>query len=346
MRTAPRRRQGLAGLGGFGGLAAVGVLALVAGCSSTAETAGMARAGSGAAGGPGTVSVVASFYPLQFAVQQVGGSHVSVTSLTKPGAEPHDLELSPQDVAAVADAGLVVYARGFQPAVDTAVDQEGSERAFDVAPTAHLDLAAPAEGDDPHGPAVTTPETSATPPPTAGSEAEGARDPHFWLDPQRYAAVATAIETRLAAADPVHAGDYSANAARFAAALGTLDEDLRTGLASCTRRDLVTSHAAFGYLSERYGFTQVAISGLSPDLEPSGARLAEIADFVKAHGVRTIYAETLVEPAFAETVSRSTGASVATLDPIEGLTTASAGRDYLEVMRSNLATLRAGQGCS
>jgi len=290
------------------------------------------------------VSVVASFYPLQFAVQQVGGSHVSVTTLTKPGAEPHDLELSPQDVAAVADAGLVVYARGFQPAVDTAVDQEGSERAFDVAPTAHLDLAAPPEGDDPHAleAAVTTPGASAAP---SGSDAEGARDPHFWLDPQRYAAVASAIGARLAQADPTHAGDYTANAARFVAALGTLDAEMRTGLATCAQRELVTSHAAFGYLSQRYGFTQVAISGLSPDVEPSGARLAEIAEFVKAHGVRTIYAETLVEPAFADTISRSTGANVATLDPIEGLTTASAGRDYLEVMRSNLATLRVGQGC-
>ncbi|MFI5075352.1 MAG: metal ABC transporter solute-binding protein, Zn/Mn family, partial [Actinomycetales bacterium] len=101
----------------------------------------------------------------------------------------------------------------------------------------------------------------------------------------------------------------------------------------------------FGYLSERYGFTQVPIAGLSPDVEPSAAQLAQVADFVKNHGVTTIYAETLVEPAFAETVARSTGARLATLDPIEGLTSTSAGHDYLEVMRSNLATLKAGQGC-
>ncbi len=307
-------------------------LAVVAGCSS----GGAASPAAPGAGSP--LPVVASFYPLQFAVQQVGGPLVSVTSLTKPGAEPHDLELSPQDVAAVSDAGLVVYSRGFQPAVDTAVDQEGSAHAFDVAPTAHLDLAAPPEGDDP------TAAATATADPASGLAS--ARDPHFWLDPQRYAAVVTAIGARLGQADPAHAADYTANAARFVATLGTLDADLKTGLATCTNRDLVTSHAAFGYLSQRYGFTQVAISGLSPDVEPSGSRLAEIADFVKAHAVRTIYAETLVEPAFAQTVSRSTGATVATLDPIEGLTTASAGRDYLEVMRSNLATLRAGQGCS
>ncbi len=289
--------------------------------------------GSGdSASAAGTVAVVASFYPIEFAVQQVGGDHVSVASLTKPGAEPHDVELSPKDVASVAEAGLVVYAKGFQPAVDTAVDQEGSDHAFDVAPVANLDLAAPPEETgDPHTPA----------PPDAAA----AKDPHFWLDPQRYAAVATAIGQRLGQADPAHAPAYTQNATAFVEKLTALDTEFRTGLASCARRDLVTSHAAFGYLSQRYGFSQVPIAGLSPDVEPSAAQLAQVADFVKAHGVTTIYAETLVEPAFAETVAKSTGAQLATLDPIEGLTSTSAGHDYLEVMRSDLATLRAGQGC-
>jgi len=279
----------------------------------------------------GTVSVVASFYPIEFAVQQVGGNHVAVTSLTKPGAEPHDVELSPQDVAKVAEAGLVVYAKGFQPAVDTAVDQEGSQHAFDVAPVANLNLAAPPEAE----------EGQTTAPPDAAA----AKDPHFWLDPQRYAAVATAIGQRLGEADPANAATYTQNAMAFTDKLGALDAEFRMTLASCARKDLVTSHAAFGYLSERYGFTQVPIAGLSPDVEPSAAQLAQVADFVKAHGVTTIYAETLVEPAFAETVAKSTGARLATLDPIEGLTSTSAGHDYLEVMRSNLATLKAGQGC-
>ena len=310
-------------------LAAAGLLS-ACGSGSSEGTAGGSAPG-------GKVSVVASFYPIEFAVQQVGGDHVTVTSLTKPGAEPHDVELSPKDVTAVAEAGLVVYAKGFQPAVDTAVDQEGRQHAFDVATVANLDLAAPPEaeahvGDDTH--------TDAPQDPAA------AKDPHFWLDPQRYAAVASAIGQRLGEADPANAATYAQNATAFTATLTGLDAEFRSGLASCTRKDLVTSHAAFGYLSDRYGFTQVPIAGLSPDVEPSAAQLAQVADFVKAHGVTTIYAETLVEPAFAETVAKSTGAHVATLDPIEGLTSTSAGHDYVEVMRSNLATLEAGQGCA
>ncbi len=307
-------------------LAAAGLLSACGSGSVDGATSG------GTAGG--TLSVVASFYPIEFAVQQVGGDHVAVTSLTKPGAEPHDVELSPQDVAKVAEAGLVVYAKGFQPAVDTAVDQEGSQHAFDVAPVANLDLAAPPEAESDGDTHTAAPQ-----------DAAAARDPHFWLDPQRYAAVATAIGQRLGQADPANAATYTQNAKAFTDQLGALDAEFRTTLASCTRKDLVTSHAAFGYLSERYGFTQVPIAGLSPDVEPSAAQLAQVADFVKTHGVTTIYAETLVEPAFAETVAKSTGAHLATLDPIEGLTITSAGHDYLEVMRSNLATLKAGQGC-
>ena len=233
-------------------LAAAALLSACGSGSSEGATPG------GTAGG--TVSVVASFYPIEFAVQQVGGDHVAVTSLTKPGAEPHDIELSPKDVASVAEAGLVVYAKGFQPAVDTAVDQEGSRHAFDVAPVANLDLAAPPEAESKGDPQTAGPQ-----------DATAAKDPHFWLDPQRYAAVATAIGQRLGEVDPANAATYTRNAMAFTDQLGTLDADFRTTLAACARKDLVTSHAAFGYLSERYGFTQVPIAGLSPDVEPSAA---------------------------------------------------------------------------
>ncbi|MEO3938845.1 metal ABC transporter substrate-binding protein [Dermatophilaceae bacterium Soc4.6] len=290
----------------------------VAGCSRTA--------GAGGPPGRGTVRVVASFYPIEYAVEQIGGSLVSVTSLTKPGAEPHDIELSPQDVASVADADLVTYAAGFQPAVDEAVAQEGADHALDVAPAADLTLAAPPEGGVP--------------------AAAGAKDPHFWLDPQRFEAVGREIGARLAQVDPAHTSDYAAGTTRFVAALTALDAQLTAGTASCARKDLVTSHAAFGYLAQRYGFTQVPITGLDPEVEPSGSTLARISDFVRSTGVTTIYAETLVEPKFADTIARTTGATVATLDPIEGITTASKGRTYPEVMRADLTALRAGQGCS
>lgn len=288
--------------------------------------------GTGDSATEGKRSVVTSFYPIELAAQRIGGDLVEVHTLTKPGAEPHDVELGAQDLAGVLDADLVVYSAGFQPAVDEAVAQVEADRVLEVSKAARADLE-PTE--DEH----------------AGESAEehaahtGA-DPHFWLDPLRYADVAKAIGARLSADDPANAAAYAANTQAFVAELETLDTEFSTGLASCSIKTLVTSHAAFAYLADRYGFEQHGISGLSPEVEPSAAGLKEVADVVQAEGVTTIYQETLVEPHFAQTVASSTGAKLATLDPIEGINDESAGKDYFEVMRSNLETLKQGQGCS
>ncbi len=266
------------------------------------------------------VHVVAAFYPLAYAAQQVGGDRVTVETLTKPGGEPHDLELLPRQILDIQDAALVVHLSHFQPAVDAAVAAHAAERSLDVAEAADL-LTLTEEHD------------------------HGAVDPHFWLDPTRLAAVGEAIADRLAQSDPAGAAAYRANAAAFTAQLTTLDAEVETGLATCTNRDLVTGHSAFGYFAERYGFTQEPISGLSPDLEPRASDLAHVVEFVREHDVRTIYAETIASPLITQTLARETGARIAVLDTVEGISDESAAADYPGVMRANLATLRLGQDC-
>jgi zinc transport system substrate-binding protein len=301
---------------------------------SALVTVGACGAGEGGGGATGDVEVVAAFYPLQFAAEQIGGNRVAVTGLTKPGAEPHDLELTPKAVGAIGGADTVLYLRGFQPAVDDAVSGQAKDSALDVSRAARLDLAA--EPDSHEGESGAEHEEHAD---------EGATDPHFWLDPERYADVADAIAARLATVDPEHADEFTARAAEFTARLDALDAEFAAGLKTCDSRVLVTSHAAFGYLAQAYDLHQESITGLRPESEPDPASLARIARFVRDEGVKTVYAETLVSRAVAETLSRETGASLAVLDPIEGLTDQSAGKDYFEVMRSNLETLRDGQGC-
>jgi zinc transport system substrate-binding protein len=302
-------------------LSCLGLVAL-AGCGG----------GSAADGAAPRLNVVAAFYPLQYAVEQIGGDQVKVTGLTKPGVEPHDIELTARAVARVATADAVVYLRGFQNAVDEAVDSQAKGRGFDVTAPAHLDLAAVPDGHEDQSPGQRPSGASAS-------------DPHFWLDPQRYAAVADAIAARLSRIDPANAADYQSRAKAFTARLSSLDAEFAAGLKDCRSRDLVTGHAAFGYLAEAYGLHQVGISGLTPESEPSPSALARIASTVKDEGVRTIYAETLVSREVAETLARETGARLAVLDPLEGLTDESAGHDYFAVMRANLQTLRAGQEC-
>jgi zinc transport system substrate-binding protein len=292
----------------------------------------------------GDLEVVAAFYPLQYAVEQIGGDRVSVTGLTKPGVEPHDLELTPKAVATVSDADSVVYLKGFQPAVDDAVADQAKDKGFDVTSSARLDLQAQPHGHE--GESEAEHDAHAEEEEHAEEEhAEGSVDPHFWLDPERYADVSEAIAARLGELDPEHADEFRSRADDFTARLTTLDSEFKAGLKSCDSRELVTSHAAFGYLADAYDLHQEGISGLSPEAEPDPATLGRIASFVKDEGVRTIYAETLVSKAVAQTLARETGATLAVLDPIEGLTDASAGKDYFEVMRSNLETLRDGQGC-
>lgn len=279
-------------------------------CALAAVLLALASCGSSAGDGDEGPRVAASFYPLQWVTERVAGAGAGVDNLTPPGAEPHDLELGPRDVATLGEADLVVYLSGFQPAVDDAVEQEAAESSLDVR--------------------------------EAG---EVGRDPHFWLDPTRLADVADAVAERLGDVDPTHATAYVTRAGQVRADLEALDAELAAGLAGCAGTELVTSHAAFGYLADRYGMSQVGISGLSPDAEPSPRDVARAATFVEAHDVHTIYYETLVSPDVAETVARETGARTAVLDPLEGLTDASLGEDYLEVMRANLETLREGQPC-
>ncbi len=302
----------------------------LAGCGSSSTS------GSGASAAGGAVSVVASFYPLQYVAERVGGDAVSVINLTAPGAEPHDLELTPKDVARLSDADLVVFLSGFQPAVDEAAKNQAGAQAFDVASAARLDLEGHEEGH----------EASPGASPAEADHDHGAVDPHFWLDPMRLADVADSVATRLSTAAPNRAATFQANAKALRTDLESLDAEIKAGLANCTNTNLVTSHEAFGYLAQRYGLTQLGIAGLSPEAEPDAGTLAKVTDFVKANKVTTIYYETLVSPDVAQTVARSTGATTAVLDPLEGLSDSSAARDYLGVMRANLATLRAGQTCT
>jgi zinc transport system substrate-binding protein len=270
-----------------------------------------ALAGCGGSSSSSGDTVVASFYPLAFAAQQIAGAGVDVRNLTPPGVEPHDLELSGSDVRTIADADLVLYlGEGFQPSLEDAIDST-SAHAVDLLETVDTRT----EGEDEHG-----------------------VDPHVWLDPVRYAAIATRIGEEL---------DRSPEAEQFAARLHALDREFSRGLSHCERTEIVTSHAAFGYLAERYGLRQVAITGIEPEAEPTPGDLENVVRRVRAAGATTIFFETLVSPRLAETVAREVGAKTAVLDPLEGLTAAeaAAGEDYFSVMRENLAALRTALEC-
>ena len=281
---------------------------------------------------PGQLTIVAAFYPLQFVAQRVAGDRVTVTSLTQPGAEPHDLELTPRQVASLTTASLVIYEKGFQPAVDEAVVQSENPQVIETTTVVPLLPLASPDGDLDHG--------------GGAKDDHSALDPHVWLDPTAVSRIARAVEQRLSTIDPDHAADYGRNADTLVKELDDLDQTFRSGLAHCVRTEFMTTHAAFGYLAERYHLTQIGISGLSPDSEPSPARIAEVQRVARDYGITTVFSETLASPAVAQAVAGDLGLATDVLDPIEGITSQSRGQDYLSVMSANLAALRKAGGCS
>ena len=293
---------------------------------------------------PGTdeVAVIGSLYPMSWVAQRVAGSTTAVTTLTKPGAEPHDLELTPRQIVEVARADLIVYIKGLQPAVDQAIDQHAKDKAIDAA---SLVRTLPATGDTGHAEETGETSTVAGDDSDTGSDAGGERDPHVWLDPKRLATVATTVADRLAANDAGRAATYQANARVLGADLHALDRAFAAGLRACERQVMVTGHAAFAYLADRYGLTQVSVAGIDPQSEPSPARLAALTREIHRTGATTVFSETLVSPKVAQTLAREAGVRTATLDPVEGLPAGSKG-DYLSIMRQNLRTLRTALGCS
>jgi zinc transport system substrate-binding protein len=300
---------------------------------------------SGGGGGGDRLQVVASFYPLAEAAQRVGSEHVEVTNLTPAGTEPHDLELDPDQVDAILDADVVLYlGEGFQPAVAEIVEDQRDGTSVDLLSTVDLDEGASEALEEEEGEVHEGEEDE-----HAGEEGgEHAVDPHFWLDPQRFADAVGEVEAALAEASSADAATFESNAAAYAGELSALDAEIERALSSCERDQIVTSHAAFHYLAERYGLTQLPISGLSPESEPDADRIAELTDLIEEQGITTVFYETLVSPDVAEALAREADVDTAVLNPIEGLTDeqVDAGDDYGSVMRQNLAALGDALGCS
>jgi zinc transport system substrate-binding protein len=300
---------------------------ILAACSSTQETATPQETTEVATE---KIQIVAGFYPLAYAAEGIAGDLAEVVSLAGPGVEPHDLELTPGDVAKINDADLVVYIPEFIPALDAVVKTLDQSKVINA--TQGITLISgdshSHEGEESHSE-------------EEGHSDESATDPHIWLNPNNMVLIGNSIAKALNALTSDSA--INENRSSFENALTTLASDYTAKLANCSIKALVVSHEAFGYIANAYGFEQVGISGLSPEAEPSPARLAEVAKIAKAENATTIYYESLVDPKVAKTLADELKITAEMLDPLES---PPASGDYLSVMQQNLDTLVKGQVCS
>ena len=311
-----------------------------------------------------TLTVSTSFYPIQYLAEAIGGKLVKVSTVTPSNVEPHDFELSGKETAELGKADLIAYVPGFQPSLDKAVKEVGSgptvvdlskpanlvhhegveeehehsEEASDGATDAASAVATAQSteaGHDDHGHA----EHSHA---EGGEDHDGDLDPHFWLDPQRMIKVAETLESSFAQVDPANANDYKAGLDKLKTALTNLDTQYTKGLSSCQHKTFITSHAAFGYLADRYKLTQASISGIDPETEPSPAEMANIKSVVQSTGVKTIFTEELVSDAPAKAIAAETGAETSVLSPLESKPERG---DYTDAMTSNLERLKGALVC-
>ncbi len=270
----------------------------------------------------GRIDVVTSFYPIAEFARQVGGDLVTVSTITPPGTEPHDYEPTGRQVAEMYGADVLFYNGS---GVDAWAEKLAADLKLRGVPTVRIasaiDLLASSEDTE--------------------------TDPHFWLDPILAAKEVALIRDTLSTVDVKNDATYAKNADAYLARLASLDAEFVSGLASCRQRTVITSHAAFAYLAKRYRFEVISISGISPEQEPSAGRLSEIAATAKAKGVKAIFFETLVSPKLSETIASEIGAITLVFNPLEGLSDeeATAGEDYLSVMRQNLRNLKIGMVC-
>ncbi|HSW98447.1 MAG TPA: zinc ABC transporter substrate-binding protein [Candidatus Saccharimonadales bacterium] len=271
--------------------------------------------------------VVATFYPMAEFAKAVGGANVNVTTLVKPGLEPHDYEPSPQDLARIYDSSLFVYnGAGLETWVDKIQKQLEGSKTFTVdasyaVKTLHKD------------------------PSDTGSKS--ATDPHVWMDPQLAIKEVSAILQGYIAVDPQNMETYRANALAYVRQLVALNDAFTAGLAHCQLHTIVTSHQAFSYLAQEYGLQAIGIAGLSPDDEPSPQKLAQVASYVKDNTIKYVFFESLASPKLSQTIASETGAQTITFNPLEGLTGSElkAGKNYVSVQKDNLQALRTALEC-
>lgn len=272
----------------------------------------------------GKMQIATSFYPLYFFASEIAGDRAEVYTITPNGSEPHDYEPTAKDIARIeASKLLIINGAKLEPWANKLTPEFKNKNIV----------------------VISVGDTLAT----EKMLEDGAmtQDPHIWLSPPNAIKEIDTILSGFIQIDKNNSQYYQERARALNIKLYELDQKYKTGLATCNQKTFVTSHAAFSYLAKAYGLTQVSISGLSPDEEPSTKQLAETADAARINKVKYIFFESLVSPKLSETVAAEIGADTLVLDPIEGVAEddMKSGKNYFTIMEDNLKNLRIALEC-
>jgi zinc transport system substrate-binding protein len=290
---------------------------------------------------PSKPQVVASIYPVYYFASRIGGDKIDLVQLVPAGAEPHSWEPTPQDLQSLEQAQLFLYSgagmEGWVADLAEVLEQQQT-KVLDV--SHNLELMEAEEGHTHGG----QPDHEESPSKEGHHEEEGSHqyDPHVWMDPVMAGEMARNIAQALREIDRAHGEDYQANLAALEQELEQLDRTMTAELARCRQRKFIVTHAAFGYLAQRYGLEQLPVMGIDAGTEPTPTRLAQLADLARRNNIHTIFLEELVSPRTAQTLAAEINAQTDVLHPIGSLTPEEQekGEDYFSLMYRNLEKLK------
>ncbi|WP_288393973.1 metal ABC transporter substrate-binding protein [uncultured Vagococcus sp.] len=290
----------------------------------------------------GKLEIVTSFYPMYDFTKNVAKDKANVSMLIDGGVESHDYEPSAKDMAKIQNADVFVYnSNEMETWVETVLENIDTSKVKVIEASKGIELLKGSESHDGEDHDEHADE----------EEHEGhdhdhghshAFDPHVWLDPLLVKKEVRTISEALIEIDSKNKDYYEKNTTEYLSKLDKLNDDYVAAFEGAKSRKFVTQHTAFSYLANQYGLEQVAISGLSPDQEPTPKELKGIQDLVKKENINVIYTESSASEKIAKTIADATGAELAVLNPMESVSKKDRenGADYLSIMAENLEALK------
>ena len=269
------------------------------------------------------MKIVTSFYPIYAMVKEVSGD-LNDVRMIQSSSGIHSYEPSANDIAAIYDADIFIYhshtLESWAGSLDPSL-QKSKVKVIGASDGMTLERV----------PGLEDVEAG------NGVDEKTLYDPHTWLDPEKVAEEAQIIADKLSEQDSANKETYQKNAQNFSAKAHDLTKKYQPIFEKSGQKTFVTQHTAFSYLAKRFGLNQLGIAGISPDQEPSPRQLTEIQEFVKTYKVKTIFTESNLSSKVADTLVKSTGVSLKTLNPLEA--DPQNDKSYLENLEENMAIL-------
>lgn len=290
----------------------------------------------------GKLEIVTSFYPMYDFTKNVAKDKANVSMLIDGGVESHDYEPSAKDMAKIQNADVFVYnSNEMETWVETVLENIDTSKVKVIEASKGIELLKGSESheEEDHDEHADEEEHEGYDHDHGHSHAF---DPHVWLDPLLVKKEVRTISDALIEIDSKNKDYYEKNTTEYLSKLDKLNDDYVAAFEEAKSRKFVTQHTAFSYLANQYGLEQVAISGLSPDQEPTPKELKGIQDLVKKENISVIYTESSASEKIAKTIADATGAELAVLNPMESVSKKDRenGADYLSIMAENLEALK------